>query len=181
MDYIMAYRLIECMREGLAPDYDVYDAAAWSAPLPLTEMSVAKGSAPMKFPDFTRGEWKNATRVTVFHLQSPAIARPVPFRDARLGDHRHEHRRVSFLPALFFWRRAQLQHDASSSRRDARRRGGSSASRWSPPPSAPTRRTSSPTWCASAASPRTGCGGLPAHRNDDGVLLRAPLATVAVC
>ena len=58
MDYIMAYRLIECMREGLAPDYDVYDAAAWSAPLPLTEMSVAKGSIPMKFPDFTRGEWK---------------------------------------------------------------------------------------------------------------------------
>jgi predicted dehydrogenase len=58
MDYIMAYRLIECMREGLAPDYDVYDAAAWSAPLPLTEMSVARGSIPMKFPDFTRGEWK---------------------------------------------------------------------------------------------------------------------------
>ena len=58
MDYIMAYRLIECMREGLAPDFDVYDAAAWSAPLPLTEMSVAKGSAPMKFPDFTRGDWK---------------------------------------------------------------------------------------------------------------------------
>ena len=40
----------------------------------------------------------------------------------------------------------------SSSRRDARRRGGSSASRWSPRRSAPTRRTSSPTWCASAAS-----------------------------
>ena len=58
MDYIMAYRLVECMREGLAPDFDVNDAAAWSAPLPLTEMSVAKGSAPMKFPDFTRGDWK---------------------------------------------------------------------------------------------------------------------------
>jgi len=59
MDFIMAYRLIECMRNGLAPDYDVYDAAAWSAPLPLSEMSVAKGSAPMKFPDFTRGNWKS--------------------------------------------------------------------------------------------------------------------------
>ena len=57
MDYVMAYRLIECMREGLAPDYDVYDAAAWSAPFPLSEMSVVKGGAPMKFPDFTRGEW----------------------------------------------------------------------------------------------------------------------------
>jgi hypothetical protein len=58
MDYIMAYRLVECMRQGLAPDFDVYDAAAWSAPMPLTEMSVARGSAPMKFPDFTRGDWK---------------------------------------------------------------------------------------------------------------------------
>jgi predicted dehydrogenase len=57
MDFIMAYRLVECLREGLVPDYDVYDAAAWSAPFPLTEMSIAGGSAPMKFPDFTRGEW----------------------------------------------------------------------------------------------------------------------------
>lgn len=60
MDFIMSYRLIQCMREGLAPDMDVYDAAAWSAPAPLSEMSVAAGSAPMKFPDFTRGKWKQA-------------------------------------------------------------------------------------------------------------------------
>lgn len=57
MDFVMAWRLIECMREGLAPDFDVYDAAAWSAPLALSQISVAKGSAPVKFPDFTRGEW----------------------------------------------------------------------------------------------------------------------------
>ena len=58
MDFIMNYRLIQCMREGLVPDMDVYDAAAWSAPAPLSETSVAQGSAPMKFPDFTRGRWK---------------------------------------------------------------------------------------------------------------------------
>jgi predicted dehydrogenase len=57
MDYIMAFRLVQTMREGLAPDFDVYDAAAWSAPFPLSEMSMAKGSAPVKFPDFTRGAW----------------------------------------------------------------------------------------------------------------------------
>ncbi len=57
MDFVMAYRLMQCMREGLAPDMDVYDAAAWSAPGPLSEMSVARGSAPMKFPDFMRGKW----------------------------------------------------------------------------------------------------------------------------
>jgi len=61
MDYIMLYRLLECMREGLAPDLDVYDAAAWSAPGPLSVASVAQGSAPMKFPDFTRGKWTERT------------------------------------------------------------------------------------------------------------------------
>jgi hypothetical protein len=58
MDFVMAYRLIQCMREGAAPDMDVYDAAAWSAPGPLSENSVAKGSVPMQFPDFTRGGWQ---------------------------------------------------------------------------------------------------------------------------
>jgi hypothetical protein len=62
MDFVMAFRLIECMRQGAAPDIDVYDAAAWSAPGPLSELSVAKGGAPVKFPDFTRGGWQTATR-----------------------------------------------------------------------------------------------------------------------
>jgi hypothetical protein len=58
MDFLMNYRLIECMREGLPPDMDVYDAAAWSAPGPLSEISVAWGSAPVPFPDFTRDNWR---------------------------------------------------------------------------------------------------------------------------
>ncbi len=58
MDFIMLYRLLECMRTGLVPDLDVYDAAAWSAPGPLSRASLAAGSAPMKFPDFTRGKWQ---------------------------------------------------------------------------------------------------------------------------
>jgi predicted dehydrogenase len=57
MDFIMAYRLIQTLREGLVPDYDVYDAAAWSAPFPLSQVSIANGSAPVQFPDFTRGVW----------------------------------------------------------------------------------------------------------------------------
>jgi hypothetical protein len=55
MDYVMSWRLVDCLRRGLPPDMDVYDAAAWSAPGPLSEMSVAVGSAPVKFPDFARG------------------------------------------------------------------------------------------------------------------------------
>jgi len=58
MDFIMLYRLVDCMRKGLPPDMDVYDAAALSAPAPLSRASVEQGSAPMKFPDFTRGRWK---------------------------------------------------------------------------------------------------------------------------
>jgi hypothetical protein len=58
MDFIMFYRLVQCMREGLEPDLDVYDAASWSAPAALSEKSVAEGSAPVKFPDFTRGKWQ---------------------------------------------------------------------------------------------------------------------------
>ena len=60
MDYLMCWRLIQCFREGLVPDMDVYDAAAWSAPGPLSEISVQKGSMPIKFPDFTRGKWTEA-------------------------------------------------------------------------------------------------------------------------
>lgn len=58
MDFVMAWRLVQCLRDGLVPDIDVYDSAAWSAPFPLSQISVAKGSAPMKFPDFTRDHWK---------------------------------------------------------------------------------------------------------------------------
>ncbi len=57
MDFIMIYRLLQCMREGLAPDMDVYDGAAWSAPGPLSRVSLAQGSGPVKIPDFTRGLW----------------------------------------------------------------------------------------------------------------------------
>ena len=60
MDYLMCYRLVQCMREGLEPDINVYDAASWSVPGPLSQMSVAKGSVPIKFPDFTRGSWQRS-------------------------------------------------------------------------------------------------------------------------
>jgi hypothetical protein len=58
MDFLMLYRLLQCVREGLPPDMDVYDAAAWSSVGPLSVSSVARGSAPIDFPDFTRGNWK---------------------------------------------------------------------------------------------------------------------------
>jgi hypothetical protein len=57
MDFIMIYRLLQCVREGLPPDLDVYDAASWSAIGPLSVTSVGRGSAPVEFPDFTHAKW----------------------------------------------------------------------------------------------------------------------------
>lgn len=59
MDFIEDYRLVECLRTGTPMDMNVYDAAAWSAVSALSEKSVARNSEPVKFPDFTRGAWKN--------------------------------------------------------------------------------------------------------------------------
>jgi hypothetical protein len=58
MDFIMDWRLIDCLRNGLPLDQDVYDAALWSAAGILSEKSVAKGSRSVDVPDFTRGAWK---------------------------------------------------------------------------------------------------------------------------
>jgi hypothetical protein len=57
MDFIMDYRLVYCLRNGLPLDQDVYDAAEWSCIVPLSELSVANGSVPVEVPDFTRGAW----------------------------------------------------------------------------------------------------------------------------
>jgi hypothetical protein len=53
-DFIMNYRLIQTMNEGEPPDMDVYDAADWSAPGPLSEQSAGNRSRPVDFPDFRR-------------------------------------------------------------------------------------------------------------------------------
>jgi len=58
MDFIMDWRIIDCLRNGLPMDMDVYDAAAWSCITPLSEWSIANKSKPIDIPDFTRGAWK---------------------------------------------------------------------------------------------------------------------------
>ena len=58
MDFIMRWRLIDCLRNGLPLDIDVYDSASWSAVAPLSEMSVANRAQSINVPDFTNGAWK---------------------------------------------------------------------------------------------------------------------------
>ncbi|MCK0148199.1 hypothetical protein MWU78_21310 [Arenibacter sp. F26102] len=54
-------RLITALRENLQPDWDTYDSVTSSAISPVSEASVADGSKPKDFPDFTKGKWKERT------------------------------------------------------------------------------------------------------------------------
>ena len=60
MDYIMEYRLCHCLLNGLPLDSDIYDGAAWSSLVELTERSVLKDGSSVEVPDFTRGAWRTA-------------------------------------------------------------------------------------------------------------------------
>jgi predicted dehydrogenase len=64
MDYIMDYRLVYCLRNGLPLDMDVYDLAEWCCLAPLSKLSIENGNAPVEVPDFTRGAWQ---KVKGFH------------------------------------------------------------------------------------------------------------------
>jgi len=63
MDFIMDWRLADCLRNGLPLDQDVYDAALWSSIAPLSEASVASRSDSIDVPDFTCGSWQSNTPV----------------------------------------------------------------------------------------------------------------------
>ncbi len=57
MDFIMDYRLIYCLHNGLPLDMDVYDLAEWCCISDLSRISLENGSMPVEVPDFTRGDW----------------------------------------------------------------------------------------------------------------------------
>ncbi|MFA5202034.1 MAG: Gfo/Idh/MocA family oxidoreductase [Bacteroidales bacterium] len=66
MDFIMDYRLVYCLRNGLPLDMDVYDAAEWSSIIELSRTSVANSGRPVAVPDFTRGAWEQLSQVTYY-------------------------------------------------------------------------------------------------------------------
>ncbi len=57
MDFFVLNAFVESAKQNIAPPLDVYDAAAWSAVTPLSELSIANNGEPQDFPDFTRGKW----------------------------------------------------------------------------------------------------------------------------
>jgi predicted dehydrogenase len=63
-------RLIAALRAGKITDWDVYDSVTSSAIGPISEKSVAGGSAPVPFPDFTKGKWQSAKRFNIEEIVS---------------------------------------------------------------------------------------------------------------
>ncbi|MBJ2173269.1 Gfo/Idh/MocA family oxidoreductase [Aureibaculum sp. A20] len=57
MDFFVINAFVESAKENIAPPMDAYDAAAWSAITPLSELSIENNGEPQDFPDFTRGNW----------------------------------------------------------------------------------------------------------------------------
>jgi predicted dehydrogenase len=66
MDFFVLHAFIESIKRATPTPMDVYDAAAWSAITPLSEMSIALGNQTVEFPDFTSGQWM--TRQSRFAL-----------------------------------------------------------------------------------------------------------------
>ena len=86
MDFIMDYRLVYCLKNGLPLDKDVYDAAAWSCIVPLSLKSVAKDGCTVEVPDFTRGAWKTNAPLGIVDVDPAKL----PLLDAKsIGDETH--------------------------------------------------------------------------------------------
>ena len=58
-DLFLDWRLIDCLRHGIPLDMDVYDAAALSCIVPLSQWSVQNRSNSIDVPDFTDGAWSS--------------------------------------------------------------------------------------------------------------------------
>jgi Glycosyl hydrolase 109, C-terminal domain/Oxidoreductase family, NAD-binding Rossmann fold/TAT (twin-arginine translocation) pathway signal sequence len=65
-DYVTMYEFIKAVRNKTQTPQDVYDAATWSAFVPLTVKSVQENSAMVDFPDFTNGKWKTNAPVGIY-------------------------------------------------------------------------------------------------------------------
>ena len=57
MDWFVVNSFIEGAKANKPAAIDVYDAATWLSITALSEQSIATGSQPVAFPDFTRGRW----------------------------------------------------------------------------------------------------------------------------
>ena len=64
LDSFVIRAFLNAVRNRENTPIDVYDVAAWMAVTCLSEQSIAIGSAPVPFPDFTNGKWIYESVVT---------------------------------------------------------------------------------------------------------------------
>jgi predicted dehydrogenase len=85
MDFIMDWRLIDCLRNGLPLDQDVYDGVSWSSVMALSEKSVNNQSRTVDIPDFTRGAWKNnkPVNLTLDGGGNTGVRKPAESKDSK--------------------------------------------------------------------------------------------------
>jgi len=67
-DYLELTKFLDAVRNKTQTPIDVYDSVVMSSLIPLSERSIAEGSASIECPDFTRGQWK--TRKPTFALET---------------------------------------------------------------------------------------------------------------
>ena len=58
IDWLVMNDFINSLLENRPCEIDVYDMASWMCVTALSEESIAKGGAPVAFPDFTNGAWQ---------------------------------------------------------------------------------------------------------------------------
>jgi predicted dehydrogenase len=65
-EYLMLHDFLKAVRNKAPAPQNVCDAATWSAVVGLSIESVAHGSKPVEFPDFTRGQWKKTPPLALY-------------------------------------------------------------------------------------------------------------------
>ncbi|MHC4740724.1 MAG: Gfo/Idh/MocA family protein [Planctomycetota bacterium] len=57
-DFLELKLFVEAVKNRTQPPIDVYDSVIMCVHGPLSEISISKGGAPVKVPDFTKGKWR---------------------------------------------------------------------------------------------------------------------------
>jgi hypothetical protein len=68
MDYVMLKHFFDCVIHKREMPIDVYDAVSWMCVTALSAQSIENGSAPVLFPDFTRGKYKERKSIDVVDI-----------------------------------------------------------------------------------------------------------------
>ncbi|MEO6149513.1 MAG: Gfo/Idh/MocA family oxidoreductase [Mucilaginibacter sp.] len=59
MDWFVFNAFVQAVKQRKQTPIDIYDSLTMSVITPLSEKSIADGNTPQKFPDFTKGTWKD--------------------------------------------------------------------------------------------------------------------------